>query len=145
MSIRIVINSDFGGFSLSDAGIRRYLELSRPGQPYWEEPSEFQILGNTFWLVPPENRQKALEPGEWASLSLSERQEHNRRYSSENFYDRDLDRTDPILVQVVDEMGTAANGRCASLKIVEIPDGVEWHIDEYDGAESIHEDHRSWG
>lgn len=27
---------------------------------------------------------------------------------------------------------------------VEIPDGIEWELDEYDGLESVHECHRSW-
>jgi hypothetical protein len=39
----------------------------------------------------------------------------------------------------------AASGRHAQLVIVEIPDDIEWEIDEYDGVESIHEKHRSWG
>jgi hypothetical protein len=30
------------------------------------------------------------------------------------------------------------------LRIVEIPDGVEWHISEYDGIEHIAENHRTW-
>ena len=29
-------------------------------------------------------------------------------------------------------------------KIVEIPDGVQWEITEYDGKECIKEKHRSW-
>ena len=29
-------------------------------------------------------------------------------------------------------------------KIIEIPDDIEWEIDNYDGIESIHEKHRSW-
>jgi hypothetical protein len=41
-------------------------------------------------------------------------------------------------------MGEEANDQFAKLEIVEIPDGVEWQIDEYDGYESIHEVHRSW-
>ena len=32
----------------------------------------------------------------------------------------------------------------AKLKIVEIPDDVEWIIEEYDGKEWIAEDHRRW-
>lgn len=30
------------------------------------------------------------------------------------------------------------------LAIVEIPDDVKWHVDEYDGNEHIAEDHRTW-
>jgi hypothetical protein len=41
-------------------------------------------------------------------------------------------------------MGGLASGGFASLKVVEIPDGIEWEIDEYDGKETIHEKHRSW-
>lgn len=28
---------------------------------------------------------------------------------------------------------------------VAIPDGVIWHIEDYDGLEHIAEDHRTWG
>ena len=55
------------------------------------------------------------------------------------------DRADPILVRVVEELGAEANGKFASLKVVEIPDDVQYEIDDYDGFESIHEVHRSWG
>jgi len=30
------------------------------------------------------------------------------------------------------------------LKIVDIPDGVEWEIEEYDGMEWVAEKHRTW-
>jgi hypothetical protein len=45
---------------------------------------------------------------------------------------------------VVLELGEAANGRCAELKVVEIPDDVEWQIEEYDGLEWVAEKHRTW-
>lgn len=56
----------------------------------------------------------------------------------------DIERDDPALVRVVDEMGQDANGPHAELKIVEVPDGVKWHIHEYDGMEHVAEDHRTW-
>jgi hypothetical protein len=56
----------------------------------------------------------------------------------------DIERTDPILVEVVQELGDKASGRHANLKIIEIPDGIEYEIDEYDGIETVHEAHRSW-
>lgn len=59
-------------------------------------------------------------------------------------YHRDIERDDPLLIQVVEELGEAANGRCAALKIVEIPSDVEWQIEEYDGLEHVAEKHRIW-
>ncbi len=54
------------------------------------------------------------------------------------------ERSDPKLVDCVEKLGESANGRFANLLVVEIPDDVEWHIEEYDGIESIHENHRVW-
>lgn len=53
-------------------------------------------------------------------------------------------RTDKDLVEVVELMGSKASSSLAKLEVVEIPDGVNWEIDEYDGIETIHEVHRSW-
>ncbi len=53
-------------------------------------------------------------------------------------------RSHPLLIKVCEQLGEKANGRFADLKIVEIPDGIEYEIDEYDGLESIHEKHQSW-
>jgi hypothetical protein len=50
-----------------------------------------------------------------------------------------------VLIQVVEELGEKASGRFADLKVVEIPDDVEWQIDEYDGLEWVSERHRTWG
>lgn len=56
----------------------------------------------------------------------------------------DIDRDDPFLIQTVEELGDAADGECAKLTVVEIPEDVEWLIEEYDGNETIHEVHRVW-
>ena len=61
-----------------------------------------------------------------------------------DFYDREVARDDPYLIKVVKELGMSANGDHANLKIVEIPGDVSWHIAEYDGAEHVAEDHRTW-
>jgi hypothetical protein len=54
-------------------------------------------------------------------------------------------RTDPLLVEAVKKLKERANGSCARLKVVEIPDDVKYYIDDYDGMESVDEQHRSWG
>lgn len=50
---------------------------------------------------------------------------------------RSMPRTDPLLVQVVEELGEEANGRYATLQITELPAGTLWRIEEYDGRESV--------
>ena len=49
----------------------------------------------------------------------------------------DVSRTDPILVQVVEELGTDADGEYAELSIADVPAGTKYRIDEYDGFESV--------
>lgn len=65
--------------------------------------------------------------------------------SDDNYFsEMDIPRDDPALVQVVEEMGAAADGQYAKLKIVDVPDDVQWHIAEYDGNEHVAENHRTW-
>jgi hypothetical protein len=54
------------------------------------------------------------------------------------FYDHEIeDRTDPILVQVVEELGDEASGDCAELCIHELDRGTRYRIQEYDGSEWV--------
>ena len=59
-------------------------------------------------------------------------------------YDRFIDRTDPVLVQLVEELGEAVNTTYSELKVAEVPDEVDWTIEEYDGLEWVAEVHRTW-
>ena len=63
-----------------------------------------------------------------------------------NFYcNSDIARDDPHLIAVIEEMGTqAASGQYSKLKIITIPDDVQWTVQEYDGVEWIAEKHRTW-
>jgi len=60
-------------------------------------------------------------------------------------YHWEIARDNPHLVQVVEQLGTAASTRYSKLKVVEIPDGVEWTLEGYGGSEWIAEKHRTWG
>lgn len=60
------------------------------------------------------------------------------------FYVRDIFRCDSDLVEIVETMGEQSWGPYSMLKVVEIPDGIEWQIEEYDGAEWVAEKHRTW-
>lgn len=77
---------------------------------------------------------KGINPGKW----------NNAWKFYEEFSDTSIDRTDPILISVVEELGEKANGQCAKLSIIEIPDDLVYNIHDYDGMESVHEFHRTW-
>lgn len=94
---RIVINADFGGFSLSETAEALYKAYAGIKQDA------------TDWM-------------DWM-----------------------LERNDPILLQVIDQLGVNdAAGKYTSLKIVEVPEGVDWYIEENDGKEHVAEKHRTW-
>lgn len=57
----------------------------------------------------------------------------------------DVERNDPDLVAVVEELGEKASGVGSRLKIVDIPEDIQWYIEEYDGREHVAEEHRRWG
>lgn len=142
--MKIVINRCFGGYGLSHEAIMRYLDLR--GITVYPEQSEgggtWKFL--TYWLVKPEDRFEVKENEEFYAMSMEERQAHNQKYSDETFGVEDISRDDPVLIEVIEELGDAANGEHAELAIVEIPDDVEWEISEYDGSEHVAEKHRVW-
>ncbi len=65
---------------------------------------------------------------------------HESFFSDIHYERRDC----PLLIQAIKILGEEAYGNYSKLKIVEIPDDVEWQIEEYDGMEHIAEKHRMW-
>jgi len=65
---------------------------------------------------------------------------HWYKPDGEWFSDRDIPRDDPHLVAVVE----GSDPEKHTLKVVEVPEDVKWHISEYDGHEHVAEDHRTW-
>lgn len=111
--MKIVINSDFGGFGLSDEAMRGYLSRKFGKDGFYEEGPDKNGFFHFY-------------------------------VNGEYFNEHDIPRDDPVLIEIVEKMGADASGRYASLKVVEIPDDVEWYVEEYDGREQIAEKHRVW-
>ena len=135
--MKIVINSCFGGFGLSNKGIKRYLELQGKECWFYKQTKYEYNDGKDEYILSDENDD---------SLFVI----FNTKYLGEvtnelddDFYYGDISRTDENLIKVVEELGSEANSRFSDLKIVEIPDDVEWDIDDYDGIETIHEEEKN--
>ena len=140
--MKIVINDCYGGFNVSHEGMLRYFEIK--GQPVWPEISNDYWKHWTYWTVSPENRTETKEGEAFYAMSLSERQAYNEAHSNFTVYHLDIKRDDPALVQMVEELGKKASGVHSKLKVVQIPDDVNWYIHEYDGMEHVSEEHRTW-
>lgn len=54
------------------------------------------------------------------------------------------DRSNMNLIEVIELLGKESWGDFAKLEVIEIPEGVEWQIEEYDGKEWVAEKHRIW-
>lgn len=157
---KVVINVCYGGFSLSPRAVARMAEIQgrecyffvhpkggRYGMDFdrYERVSMEEAAEAFMWVAfdvptPPDT----LHGEAWAAASQEERQASNARYRERQIDNRDHTRDDALLVQVVEELGEAANGKCAELRVVEIPADVEFVIEEYDGTEHIAEAHRTW-
>jgi hypothetical protein len=114
--MKVVINKGFGSFELTNGQFERVLAL---------KGIEFDTILTKFGWI------DYLEKGTNNPLQFSI---------------WDMERNDPHLVQVVEESGDCVVDQgIDGLKIVEIPDGISWQIDDYDGNEWVSETHRTWG
>lgn len=145
--MKLVINKCFGGFGLSDAAYEKLIEWGIPVRKYGEEPRNpdtqlyEKVEANEGEVI--FDRELTL-PGEDSINDLY------HKFKPDSVTGRywevwtDRARSHPLIVRAVEELGEKANGSCARLAVVEIPDDVEYEISEYDGREHIAETHRTW-
>lgn len=150
--MKVVINKCFGGFGLSPKALKRWAEL---------KGKKFYLFKNDIkkGYIPITIEDEKENYFFWVAFSVPNPDEYlgkcerdadglyktyNAKYKEIEILNRDIPRHDLDLIKVVEELGEDANGRCAELKVVEIPDGVDYVIEGYDGLESIHEKHRVW-
>jgi hypothetical protein len=149
--MKVVINKCYGGFGLSNEALDRLHELGFEGIatpideyfPEKKDPTEWDIthskaaalLSNTVYRetgkFPDEHYFETLLSKDFKFVLWGGRLE-------------DKQRSDPRLVAVVEALGKDAGGDFSNLQIVEIPDGTDYVIAEYDGFEHVDEVHRSW-
>ena len=139
--MKIVINACHGGFGLSDEAVIRYHEIK--GVPLWITKDKQYNSITHYWLVPESERIEDVGD-EFYKMTMDERNAYNQKWSEQTFSVYDLKRDDPVLVQVVEELGDLVNSRYSELKIVDVPDDIFWEIGEYDGLEHVAEVHRTW-
>lgn len=125
--MKVVINKCYGGFGLSDEA---YLELAKSGVPIRAYVEQERDPVTRLYKPQPVNQGEVIFD---TQLSPKKSWSSGQRYWCTGW----IARNDSRLVALVEKLGPAANGRYAKLEVVEIPDGIQWQIDEYDGMEQI--------
>ena len=122
--MKIVINKCYGGFGLSHKAFLALREMK-----------------NVYALKEPDIGE-AYDDGSIRTSISSEKPPTPALSLDAYLYD--IPRDDPDLIKVVERLGEECDMRFSRLAIVEIPDGVDWEIEQYDGKEWICEKHRKW-
>lgn len=151
--MKIVLNKCYGGFGLSHAAMMKIFELKgitvfpyackceygRDGENTYTysriegdyEPSEISEYVSYFQIDPGLDRYTVTSDEYFSSDEKYNESDLDYRFDDGN-------RTDTELVKAVEMLGTAASGKHANLKVVEIPDDFEYRIDDYDGIEKVY-------
>jgi len=132
--MKVVINKCYGGFDLSIDAMKLLIE--NKSAVVQHSPAE-EWLRHYDTFDAGDGYTGHGSPGLWFGLEKDDLVFYVDR--------EDKHRNDPALVNVVEQLGDAASGDLAELKIIEIPDDIEFEIQEYDGIEWIAEKHRTWG
>jgi len=139
--MNIVINDKFGGFGLSYKGVMKYAEIK--GIKLYAFVDGRNEAGNLDFHAP-----KVSYDGteDVFVIHYSKKPLRDGKYYEEDSYfsPSDIERTDTALIETIKLLKAKANGHCASLKIIEIPDNIDWQVEEYDGLEHIAEKHQTW-
>jgi len=146
--MKVVINKCFGGFGLSDAAYEKLAEYGVPVRKYIEQERDQKTR---LYKPQPANEgevifDRELTPEGESSLTDIYHKYKGKAGIAQRYWDgwTRENRTHPLVIRVVEELGDAANGPHAELSVVEIPDGTDYEISEYDGQEHIAETHRTW-
>ena len=126
--MKVLINGCVGGFGVSEAVLKKLLDNNSPllikQQIQDDDLDDFMLNSASYCIFVDVDNKCCYD------------------------FDRSNDkhRSDTLLIKIVEELGEAANGVHSRLKIVDIPDDVDWHIVENnDGSEYVAENHRTWG
>lgn len=127
---RVVYNACFGGFGLKNEAVEWVRENVDELRNEYPEDAVDELARQTL-------------PGETYRDGSGPKQDWK-----ESINDLYLSRDNPLLADIVNgDCGYdgRVSGRHSSLRVAEVPDGVEWTIDQYDGKETVSEKSRTFG
>jgi len=119
--MKVAVNRCYGGFELSEIAVRRMATLGNKEAKKRVDEYDDRVA----------------HPEKMDSIE--------RKYGPKLYgFLWETPRNDPVLIRVIEEIGVEAAGNMSEIELVEIPDGTDFEIEEYDGKEWVSERHRTW-
>ena len=150
MNRKVIYNACYGGFSLSPRAEKMLYEKKHPGETvyFYKEVYEGEnkdgIRYHTYLKVDEKDLDScdafpihciSLDFGK--EITFEDGSIEYKRFNNHYVWYTNIERHDPDLISTVEELGTEkASGKCANLKVEDIGE-EHYHIDEYDGYESV--------
>ena len=137
--MKVILNKCYGGFGVSQEAYELYakkkgIELFAykleivSGKPIYKKTN----TGSSIFTIT-----FTKDFGDYIDLS-------NDNFSEYCLNLRNNHREDLVLIEVVEELGERANSPFSKLVVVDIPDGMEYEVDDYDGVETLHQKVKKW-
>lgn len=135
---KVILNKCFGGFGVSKEAYELYAKKKGIDVFHYTQKN---LKNEIYTYATDDNRS--------FDFHFTKDFGDNVYISNEDFkkYFLNLDenfREDKTLIEVVEELGEKANTFYSNLKIVEIPDDLDYVIDNYDGIETLHQKVQEW-
>ena len=135
---KVILNKCYGGFNVSKEGYMLYAK--KKGITLYQYKQNFD---NRKFIYTKTNEDNIFN--NYFIKDMGDNIEiTNEDYEKYSLYLDDEHREDPVLIEVVEELGEKASGRFGDLRVVEIPDDLDYVIDEYDGIETLHQKVETW-
>lgn len=129
---KVILNKGYGGF-----------ELSRKAYELYAKKKGLELYTYTSTIENDKWKYKYSDGSDFFMTYFTKDFGNNVEISKEDYekyvlYLSETAREDKTLIEVVEELGKEASGRCGELKIVKIPDNAFFIIDNYDGIETLY-------
>lgn len=149
---KVILNKCFGGFDVSPQAYQLYAMKKGYSHLYkykwvidsWISPWDIYSDSHFYELIDLFDSSNGYYFTKYFGDKIYKDEISKEDWNNYYLYLGTEHREDPILIEVVEELGDKASGACGKLVIVEIPDDLHYIIDDYDGIETLHEDVEVW-